>query len=92
MVYRQYQALWTELNARRRAAASDPAWQARLAAAPTILPTNLDPFAAFGHYPTAHLDADTLVACAATQGLRLADVHDGLGICHSLLRFERQPT
>ena len=37
-------------------------------------------------------DADTLVACAATQGLRLADVHDGLGICHSLLRFERQPT
>ena len=37
-------------------------------------------------------DADTLVACAATQGLRLAEVHDGLGICHSLLRLERQPT
>ena len=30
-----------------------------------------------------------IVACAEANGLRLADAIDGLGICHSLLRFER---
>lgn len=35
--------------------------------------------------------AETIVARAAAQGLHLAEAHDGLGICHSLLRFERQP-
>ena len=80
VVYSQYQALWTELNARRRAAASDPAWQARLAAAPTILPTNLDPFAAFGHYPTAHLDADTLVAVTPGADAAMLEARAGHGL------------
>ena len=51
-VYRQYQALWAELNARRGAATTDVTWAARVAAAPPALSTNLDPYDAFGHYPT----------------------------------------
>lgn len=30
-----------------------------------------------------------VVACAERNGLRLTDIRDGLGICHSLLRFEK---
>ena len=51
-VYRQYQALWAELNARRRSATTDATWAARLAAAPQALSSNLDPYDAFAHYPT----------------------------------------
>ena len=61
VVYRQYEALWDELNARRRAAAADPDWIARAAAAPKAGSANLDPFEAFGHYPTHHIGAATPV-------------------------------
>lgn len=65
VVYRQYQALWAELNARRAAALADPAAVARLAAAPGALATNLDPYQAFGHYPTQVITAATPVTATA---------------------------
>lgn len=34
-------------------------------------------------------ETDAIVNCAEKQGLRLAESIDGLGVCHSLLRFER---
>ncbi len=34
-------------------------------------------------------ESSAIVACAEINGLRLADVVDNLGICHSLLRFEK---
>jgi hypothetical protein len=34
-------------------------------------------------------ETDTIVGCAEPYGLRLVESFDGLGICHSLLRFER---
>jgi hypothetical protein len=34
-------------------------------------------------------ESTVIVASADSQGLRLAETLDGLGICHSLLRFER---
>ena len=64
IVYRQYQDLWRDLNARRRAASSDPVWQNRLAAAPKSLSANLDPFDVFGHYPTRQITSATPVALA----------------------------
>jgi glycosyltransferase involved in cell wall biosynthesis len=55
VVYSQYQDLWDDLNARRRAATADPAIAARLQAAPRAAAARLDPYHAFGHYPTAHI-------------------------------------
>lgn len=52
VVFRQHQELWAELNARRRAAAADPALQARLRALAPAGSSRLDPFQTFGHYPT----------------------------------------
>jgi len=63
-VYRQYQALWADLNARRAAAAADPDQRKWIAATPTAPPSRLDPFLSFGHYPTARIGADTRVALA----------------------------
>ncbi len=74
IVYRQYQALWSELNARRLAAGTDPVWQGRLAAAPRTPSTNLDPFNAFGHYPSHQIGPETPLAIApgATANLLAA--------------------
>lgn len=55
VVYSQYQDLWDDLNARRRAAMADPVTAARLQAAPSAAAARLDPYYAFGHYPTAHI-------------------------------------
>jgi alpha-maltose-1-phosphate synthase len=61
-VFRQYQALWADLNARRTAASPDElAWAA---AAPKTPPSRLDPFRSFGHYPTAQIGPQTRVALA----------------------------
>ncbi len=65
VIYPRYQALWAELAARRTGAADDPAQLARLKAAPRATPARLDPFATFGHYPTARLMPDTRVTAAA---------------------------
>jgi glycosyltransferase involved in cell wall biosynthesis len=64
VVYRQYQALWAELNDRRAAAIADPSTLAHLRAAPGGVAGRLDPYAAFGHYPTTHIGAETRLATA----------------------------
>ncbi|WP_409035289.1 hypothetical protein, partial [Phenylobacterium sp.] len=64
VVYRQYQALWTDLNARRATVQADPVGRARLAAAPSTLSANLDPFDVFGHYPTRQIGPATVVSLA----------------------------
>lgn len=62
VIYRQYQDLWRDLNARRRAAQTNVDGQHRLSSAPRSLSTNLDPYRAFGHYPTHQIDPATRVA------------------------------
>lgn len=49
----QYQALWAEQNARRRAAPPDPL--------PRINPYRPDPYRLFANYPTRHLQPDDVV-------------------------------
>lgn len=66
VVYAQYQALWADLNARRRAAAASPEQRAWALAAPLAAPGRLDPFAVFGHYVTHTLDGDTRLALTPT--------------------------
>ena len=61
-IFEQYQALWTELNARRLAVESNSDELAWLKHAPTAAPSRLDPFAAFGHYPTAPIVPETMVS------------------------------
>ncbi|WP_331084538.1 glycosyltransferase family 4 protein [Phenylobacterium sp.] len=62
VVYAQYQALWSDLNARRQAAAASDEQRAWVQAAPLAAPARLDPFHAFGHYVTHALDGDTRLA------------------------------
>lgn len=62
VIYRQYQELWRELNARRRAATSDVAPRMNLSSAPRALSTNLDPYSAFAHYPTHRIGPATRAA------------------------------
>ena len=61
-VFEQYQALWADLNARRLAVESNPDELAWLKDAQTAAPCRLDPFAAFGHYPTAQIVPGTMVS------------------------------
>lgn len=66
VIWRQYQALWAEQDTvRRRARTEHPAL---FAGAPAAAPSRPDPFAAFAHYPTAHVDADTPIALAPGAG------------------------
>ena len=64
VVYRQYQELWADLNARRTAALADPETLARLRAAPRAAASRLDPFHAFGHYPTNQITQATILTLA----------------------------
>jgi glycosyltransferase involved in cell wall biosynthesis len=64
VIYAQYQALWAELNARRSRAAEDPEWGPLLASAPHAPADALDPYYVFGHYPTAHITAETRLRLA----------------------------
>lgn len=61
VVYRQYQDLWSELNARRAQAMNDPDLARWISDAPREAPSRLDPFMAFGHYPTMTLTARSKV-------------------------------
>ena len=63
-VYRQYQALWGEMNARRLSAAENPQEQAWAVATPKLPLSGLDPFHVFGHYPTTAIGAATMVSLA----------------------------
>jgi alpha-maltose-1-phosphate synthase len=73
VVYRQYQALWAELNARRRAAESDPAYKARVDSLGRAASSRLDPFHIFGHYPTELLTPSTRLTLA--PGATRADLN-----------------
>ncbi|MFZ5721843.1 MAG: hypothetical protein ACOY5Y_20495 [Pseudomonadota bacterium] len=64
VVFRQYQALWGELNARRAAAPEDPAMAAWIAAAPRAAAAREDPFHVFGHYPTETIGLSTRLGLA----------------------------
>ncbi|MFZ5720304.1 MAG: glycosyltransferase family 4 protein [Pseudomonadota bacterium] len=64
VVYRQYQQLWSDLNARRRAAIVDPALSAWIDAAPRAAPARQDPFHVFGHYPTEEIGLATRLSLA----------------------------
>lgn len=78
VVYRQYQALWGELTARRLAAAAEPGMAQRLAAAPRVSPRRLDPFVAFGHYPTSSIGRTTVLRPspeASAETLRTLHAH-----------------
>jgi glycosyltransferase involved in cell wall biosynthesis len=87
LIYRQYQALWGELNARRLAAAADPDELAWLAAAPRVAPDRLDPFHAFEHYPTQAISAGTVARL--TQAASLERYHSLAG--HVLWTGARAP-
>jgi glycosyltransferase involved in cell wall biosynthesis len=62
IVFRQYQALWGELNARRTAAAGNENETAWVRAMPKIPSSRLDPFGQFSHYPTHLIGPKTIVA------------------------------
>lgn len=77
VVYRQYETLWAELDARRAAALADPDLAARIAAAPRAAAARLDPFDAFGHYPTETIGPETrLVLAGPADPARLRQVID----------------
>jgi starch synthase len=69
-IYRQYQALWGELNARRLSVENDPALLSRLRSAPKAAAGRQDPFRLFGHYPTHHISPDTRLM--PTEGASVA--------------------
>lgn len=46
-------------------------------------------FAAIASGNSKMYESSVIISCAETNGLRLADIVDHLGICHSLLRFEK---
>jgi hypothetical protein len=86
VVYRQYQALWLDLQERRQAAAGDVELKRWIDAAPRASAAALDPFDAFGHYPTNTIAPETrvsLVSCADAGDLAAALDHaffDGLAV------------
>jgi len=61
-VYQQYQELWAALSERRVAARTSAADEGRLASAPKLTGVQLDPFTAFGHYPTREVTPATMAA------------------------------
>lgn len=60
-IYRRYQALWGELNARRLAVGEDARMLARAAAAPRASAGKLDPYRTFGQHPSRSVTLETLV-------------------------------
>lgn len=60
-VFAQYQALWGEQDARRRAALANPDEAAWLHTAPTVDARHMDPTLAFAGYPTHHIGPNTPV-------------------------------
>jgi hypothetical protein len=65
VVIPQYEALWDEMNARRRAAQAEPFARRNLASNPR----RLDPFLLFGGYATEWLSGDTLVSLTPGQSV-----------------------
>jgi len=76
----QYQQLWAEQDARRRAAAPEEA--------AAVDPTWPDPYTLFGGYPTRHLQGDDVVSLS--PGMSWALAHDRLqGPLASYSNFNR---
>lgn len=73
VVYRRYQALYGQLAELRGAAGSGPA-------APRAAASRLDPYQSFGHYPTARIQPDTLVAAASGAGREAYEQLAGHGL------------
>lgn len=65
VVFTQYEALWDQQARMRAEAIASPDWSARLAAAPALRPSRLDPFVAFGHYPSSSISGDTVLRAQA---------------------------
>lgn len=61
VVFTQYEALWDQQARMRAEAVASPHWSARLAAAPPLRASRLDPFVAFGHYASSSLSGDTVL-------------------------------
>jgi glycosyltransferase involved in cell wall biosynthesis len=86
VVYRQYQALWLDLQERRRAAQADAGLRQWIGAAPRASAASLDPFDAFAHYPTVTISPGSrlsLVPGAAAAELARALDHaffDGISV------------
>lgn len=77
VVYRQYQELWLDLRERRRSAASEADLHRWIDAAPRRSAASLDPFDAFGHYPSFTIGPGArLSAVADTSGKDLAGALD----------------
>lgn len=70
-VFRQYQALWAEMTARRLASAANPEEVAKLQAAPRAASFRLDPFKSFAHYATHRVSPTTPVSLAPGANLEL---------------------
>jgi starch synthase len=68
-VYREYQALWGELNTRRLAVSANPDELAWVTSAPRAAANWLDPFQIFGHYPTEAICAETIASLTADATL-----------------------
>ncbi len=69
VVYRQYQALWGELNDRRRAVSGRREDVARVAGAPRATAGRFDPFKTFAHYATGAISEATLARLAPGASL-----------------------
>jgi len=82
IVFRQYQALWGEQNARRLTALARPETVAALAAGPKAAASRLDPFHTFSHYPTDRITPDTRVRLAPGVTLDTYRLRQG----HALFR------
>ena len=69
VVYRQYQALWGELEARRRSILSDADEVARVSAAPRVTAARQDAFHVFGHYPSARITPESAIMISPDASL-----------------------
>ena len=92
VVYRQYQALWADLGARRGTALANPERMARIAAAPRAGSAHPDPFRAFAHYPSDNIGPQTALRPAPGASATALDAALGhilfreLSTPHDLLR------
>ena len=68
----------------------DTFWDRQKYAIGTYCLMNTSPyFTAIASGNSKMYESSVIVACAQANGLHLAELVDGLGICHSLLRFEK---
>ncbi|MDP1612333.1 MAG: glycosyltransferase family 4 protein [Sulfuritalea sp.] len=64
VIYRQYKTLYGQLAEQRSAAVEGGDWKLPLASAPKSAASRMDPYLSFGHYPSALIQATTIVVLA----------------------------